>query len=97
MNWRVARQYGPRQSPRNQITAPIHGEIKTRLLLLLRGIEQFPIGGMQALIGYLVIKSEPQMNLGGREWDDPVHVRVHGCTSGSSTLSRFRAGSRKHC
>jgi hypothetical protein len=33
---------------------------------------------MQALVSYFIVKSEPQMNLGWREWDDPVHVSAHG-------------------
>src|SRR5262249_50147581 len=57
MEGRVARQSRPRQGPRNQITPPIPWEIKPRFLLLLRGIDQFPIGGMQALLGYLIVKS----------------------------------------
>src|SRR5580765_4230328 len=67
INQRIARQYRSHQGPRHQIPLPVPGKIKPRLLLLLLLIEQGPIVRKQTLIGYFIVKGEPQMDFRRRE------------------------------
>src|ERR1700733_9688574 len=76
MDGYVARQYRAHQRSSDQVATTIPREIKPLFLLLFRNIEQFPIEGIHWGFGYFIVKSQPQMNLSGRERYDPIHLHT---------------------
>src|SRR2546423_8752515 len=74
----IARQDGPDQCSSNQVALTVPCKIKSRFLRFFRGIQQFSICRVQRGVVNLVVESEPQVNLGGRQGYDVVHFDFAG-------------------